>query len=164
MPFPRAFWHRDGSWQGWKTHHIRRCLHAATWAGRPGASYVLSPPLPPRPERGSAASSPTSERLLTAPTPLPVGGVWPPPDLLQPGLQPQASWASPGLSPAELFLLPPQCLGLSEQGWGPGSAGPNVDPICTTHALPSLGQAARLLIASGSPPRKNGVVMEIKEA
>lgn len=50
------------------------CPHAATWAGRRGTSRVFHPS-PPRPECGSMASSPTSERLLTAPAPCPVP--WP---------------------------------------------------------------------------------------
>lgn len=112
---------------------------------------------PRRPECGSMASSPTSERLLTAPAPRPVLGPVAPPRPAPAGAPAPDLLGQPGPSPAELSLLLPQHLGLSGQGWGPGSAGLGVDPVSTTHVLPSLGRAARLLIASGSPsPERRG--------
>lgn len=100
---------------------------------------------------GGTASSPTSECLLTTPAPRPVLGPVAPPRPAPTGAPAPDLLGQPGPSPAELSLLLPQHLGLSEQGWGPGSAGLGVDPVSTTHVLPSLGRAAHLLIALGSP-------------
>lgn len=150
LPSAGAFWHCVASRQGWKsTASVAACTQLLGQGD--GVPLVSCHPSPPRPERGSTASSPTSERLLTAPALRLVPWPMAPPRPAPAGAPAPGLLGQPGLSPAELSLLLPQRLGLSGQGWRPGVARPGVDPISTTHTLPSLGQAARLLIASGSP-------------
>lgn len=105
------------------------------------APLVSCHPSPRRLERGrGTASSPTSEHLLTAPAPRPVLGPVAPPRPAPTGAPAPDLLGQPGPSPAELSLLLPQHLGLSEQGWGLGSAGLGVDPVSTTTCCPALAE------------------------